>query len=261
VATVRWPVVVLRWLSWQGWDDVPAIQENARTMDKESMNDRYRTRPILLIESQPIVAHAMELAFAMIDERVKLTVCHCAESATNSVRDTCRWFRIFVDLDVRGGHGLSLVHQCCERGAANRCVAVTSVHRPFWIREAKRMGMAGCIDKMASVDEFTAALRSVLDGRRCFPDPGSECDPLQRLTNRQRDVLSLLCVGYPTKVIASTLRLAEGTVDNHIGNVLRVLNAHNRAHAIYKAVALGYLPNVPQEPGVARVAVREPKRI
>jgi DNA-binding NarL/FixJ family response regulator len=241
-------VVVLRWLPWQGCDHVPGINESATTMDKKSMNDRHQARPVLLIESQPIVAHALALTLAAIDECVRLTVCHCAESAMSAIRDSGRWFRIFVDLDFRGEHGLSLVRRCCETGAANRCVAIASIHRSFWIREAKRMGMAGYIDKMASIDELTAALRSVLDGRPCFPNLESECGPLQRLTNRQRDVLSLLCVGCPTKVIASTLKLAEGTVDNHIGNILRTLDAQNRAHAIYKAVVLGYLPNAGRGP-------------
>ena len=211
------------------------------------MNDRPPTLPVLLVESQPIVAHAMRIKLAMIDERVRLTVCHCAESATKAFGDTCGWFRIFVDLDVRGEYGMSLVRQLCEQGTANRCVAMTATRRSAGIREARRMGIAGYLDKRAPIDDFTAALRSVLDGRPCFPDVEPGRDPLERLTSRQCDVLSLLCGGYPTKVIASTLSLAEGTVDNHIGNILRTLNAQNRAHAIYKAVAQGYVPTTPRE--------------
>ncbi|WP_081081035.1 LuxR C-terminal-related transcriptional regulator [Burkholderia territorii] len=214
-------------------------------MDNETICDQ--TLPVLLVKFQPIVAHAMQIKLAMIDDRVRSTVCNCAESATKELRHSCGWFRIFIDLDVQGEQGMALVRQFCERGAANRCVAVTSVHRSFWLSEAKRLGMVGYIDKLAPIDDFTAALQSVFEGRPSFPDIQLRPDSLERLTNRQREVLSLLCIGYPTKVIASTLRLAEGTVDNHIGNILRTLNAHNRAHAIYKAVAQGYLPAVTRE--------------
>ncbi|KVT78522.1 LuxR family transcriptional regulator [Burkholderia territorii] len=213
-------------------------------MDTEPMKSRHQALPVLLVESQPLVAQAMRIALTAIDHRVRSTVCHCVESALRAVRRHRQWCLVFIDLDMCDEHGVPLARQLHDEGLAQRCVAVTSARRSFGIGEARRMGMAGCIDKMASVGDLTAALRSLLDGRPCFPDVGPKRDPLARLTSRQRDVLALLCVGYPTKAIASTLSLAQGTVDNHIANILRTLNAQNRAHAIYKAVAQGYFPEI-----------------
>jgi len=192
-----------------------------------------------------MVALATQTLLSKIDETLTFTICGCAGSAAEEFHRLPDWFRVFVDINVPGAHGLSLARQLQEFDAANRCAIVTASDNPSWIAEAKQMGMIGYIVKTSPVDRFTSALKSVLDGRAVFPQFTSNSHPAGRLTRRQKDVLSLLHRGRSTKEIASQLKLAEGTVDNHVANILRVLGVSNRTHAICKAMELGYI--LPQD--------------
>ena len=61
------------------------------------------------------------------------------------------------------------------------------------------------------------------------------------LSERELDVLRLLAEGRSNREIAATLFLAEGTVKNHVTNVLAKLNARDRTQAALRAHALGLL--------------------
>jgi DNA-binding NarL/FixJ family response regulator len=55
------------------------------------------------------------------------------------------------------------------------------------------------------------------------------------LTHRQTEILTLLSEGMSNKEIASTLKLTEGTVKNHVFTIFSKLGVHNRIRAIVKA--------------------------
>jgi PAS domain S-box-containing protein len=61
------------------------------------------------------------------------------------------------------------------------------------------------------------------------------------LTNREREVLSLLAQGLKTADIAQTLSISPSTVRNHIRNVLKKLNVHSRLEAVIYAFKNGFV--------------------
>ncbi|WP_436758583.1 response regulator [Streptosporangium sp. V21-05] len=61
------------------------------------------------------------------------------------------------------------------------------------------------------------------------------------LSDRELEVLRLLATGHSNREIATTLHLAEGTVKNHVTNVLSKLNARDRTQAALRARSLGLL--------------------
>ncbi|MGU7769798.1 LuxR C-terminal-related transcriptional regulator [Burkholderia sp. MR1-5-21] len=196
---------------------------------------------MLIIDEHPIVANAIEGALADIDDSLAVTICHSAGSAIDTFRRAPAWYRILLDLDVPGAHGIALARQFHAWGVADRCAIVTATDDPSWIAEAKRLGMIAYLVKSMPLDAFSTGLQSILDGKRVFPEVASSDDPGVRLTRRQRDVLSLLCRGYSTKEIAVKRGLAVGTVDNHIANAMQALQVRNRTHAITRAIALGMI--------------------
>ena len=57
------------------------------------------------------------------------------------------------------------------------------------------------------------------------------------LTAQETAILRLVAGGYSNKEIARFLNIAVGTVKNHLSDVLRKLDARDRAHAVLKALA------------------------
>jgi DNA-binding NarL/FixJ family response regulator len=94
-------------------------------------------------------------------------------------------------------------------------------------------------------DDLLAVIRSVHSGKRHVP---AEVASLvvehlgdDELTTRELDVLRLIRDGSKTREIAARLNISETTVNSHIKNLVRKLEANDRAHAVTIAVRRGIL--------------------
>jgi DNA-binding NarL/FixJ family response regulator len=96
------------------------------------------------------------------------------------------------------------------------------------------MGGVGYLlkDRVADVREFVDALRRVGDGATVL-DPevvtqllarARRQDPLERLTPRERTVLSLMAEGRSNAAIAQTLVVSDGAVEKHVSNIFTKLD-------------------------------------
>ena len=70
---------------------------------------------------------------------------------------------------------------------------------------------------------------------------GSLEPPFEKLTEREESILRLLTEGLTNAGIAALLHLSEGTVKNHVSDILRKLQAHDRTHAVVLAIRRGLL--------------------
>lgn len=96
----------------------------------------------------------------------------------------------------------------------------------------------------ASGTHFQPALpESLLAAVRRTSVPPSEANEVtaEALTAREREILHLICAGYSNKKIADLLALAEGTVKNHVSNLLLKLKARDRTRAALIALEQGHL--------------------
>ena len=82
---------------------------------------------------------------------------------------------------------------------------------------------------------------SLMAAIRRSPSASSDSYVAGALTAREREVLHLICAGYSNKEIADLLELAEGTVKNHVSNLLLKLDARDRTRAALKALQQGHL--------------------
>lgn len=109
-------------------------------------------------------------------------------------------------------------------------------------------------DRVTDVAVFLDALDRVADGQTAIdPDVVTRIvqrerrtNPLDRLTDREREVLSLMAEGHANAAIASRLVLNLRTVETHVGAIFTKLDLHpeSEAHRRVQAV-LTYLANAP----------------
>jgi DNA-binding NarL/FixJ family response regulator len=119
--------------------------------------------------------------------------------------------------------------------------------------QAVRLGVNGYVLKSASASELVDAVRSVAQGEAFCPSKfckilfralASEASQQaaiaeQRagmrfeLTQRQRQLMSLVAMGLSNKEIAANLNLSEFTVKNHIYRVMKQVDAQNRHEAVH----------------------------
>ena len=121
---------------------------------------------------------------------------------------------------------------------------------------AIKAGAKGLMLKDVSLEDLAAAIRALAENRTAYQPamtesliaairrsspPSSGGYAVEALTVREREVLHLICAGYSNKEIADLLALAEGTVKNHVSNLLLKLDARDRTRAALKALQQGHL--------------------
>jgi DNA-binding NarL/FixJ family response regulator len=121
---------------------------------------------------------------------------------------------------------------------------------------AIKAGAKGLMLKDVSLEDLAQAIRALAAGRTAFqpamteslmsairrsPSAAPDTAEGEPLTAREREVLHLICAGYSNKEIADLLSVAEGTVKNHVSNLLLKLNARDRTRAALKALQQGHL--------------------
>jgi DNA-binding NarL/FixJ family response regulator len=157
---------------------------------------------------------------------------------------------VLVDLNMPGMSGPEAL-AALRDGFPDAKVAVVSA----WdgraeIIAALSAGVHGYIPKSMTSNEIASAIRAILDGQIFVPPAlgkreATEMPRMQaadanggdKLTVRQREVLSELLKGRASKEIARALNIAEGTVKIHLAAIYRALGVRTRAEAIAKLMS------------------------
>jgi DNA-binding NarL/FixJ family response regulator len=115
-------------------------------------------------------------------------------------------------------------------------------------------GANGYILKTAKPADIIQAVRDVHLGKSAL-DPTivekvmaqvigqSTTQPVDKLTERELDVLTLVGRGYTNKAIGVQLNISDRTVQGHLAHIFNKLQASSRTEAVMRAVSLGWLPS------------------
>ena len=163
---------------------------------------------------------------------------------------------VLLDMRMPKLDGVGLLRALGERGGAPPTLILTTFDDDELLFEGIRAGAKGFLLKDVSLERLTAAIRSVAGGGnfiapvvterilRGLGQPKSERQPVapgDRLTERETDVLRLMASGYSNREIGDALGVGEGTIKNHISNILSKMNVRDRTRAVLRAIELGLL--------------------
>ena len=159
-------------------------------------------------------------------------------------------------LDVRMPHksGIETLRELSAKNALPPTLILTTFDDSNIVLEAIRAGARGFMLKDASYQQLTAAIRAIAGGATVFQPAITErllraadrvhvetTIPGEPLTQREIEVIRLMSGGYSNQEIAYALGTAEGTVKNHVSNILGKLAGRDRTRAVLKALELGLL--------------------
>jgi DNA-binding NarL/FixJ family response regulator len=127
-------------------------------------------------------------------------------------------------------------------------LVVSSQNGPSSVRQALAAGASGYVPKHASdVDLVTAIRRVAAGGRYVDPDLGAQlivaddAPALEPLSERERDILHMLALGYTNQEVGKKLFISARTVDTHRANLMRKLRLTTRAELVLFALANGVI--------------------
>ncbi len=159
---------------------------------------------------------------------------------------------VLMDIAMPGMDGLAATHAISQNYPQVCILTLTQHENREYVLPMLRAGAKGYVLKRAPDDTLVRAIRAVADGGT-FLDPriadvvadnirrrdAAPADPLETLTEREREVLQLLANGKTYQEVADALFISVKTVDFHRANLMRKLNLTNRTELVQFAIKRG----------------------
>jgi DNA-binding NarL/FixJ family response regulator len=155
---------------------------------------------------------------------------------------------ILLDLLMPRTSGYEAIPELVEVAPQAKILVVSSQAAASSVRRALSAGAAGYLPKRASDHELVTAIRLVADGGG-YVEPAlgatlvtdNSSPALEPLSERERDIVHLLALGYTNQEIGRKLFISVRTVDTHRAHIMRKLELESRAELVMFALANGVI--------------------
>lgn len=210
-----------------------------------------RPARVLLVEDHPLLADSLRFCLAAEGHQVEVAPIGSRQEVLDAAQ---RQLPDVVLLDVDLGEpirdGATLVAPLAAGGAT--VVVVSGTSQPARVAACIEEGAAGFVPKSRPLEELVAAVGEALDRRPMLSDDEkarlqAELDDarrrtagLERLTPRERAVLTGLVEGHSVTVIAQRNFVSEGTVRSQIRSILTKLDVNSQLAAVAVARRAGW---------------------
>jgi len=155
---------------------------------------------------------------------------------------------ILLDLLLPRKSGADVIPELADGAPEAKVLVVSSQAAPSSVRRALSAGASGYLPKRSSDCELVTAIRLVADGSGYVePDLGAKLvtpggpSALEPLSERERDIIQLLALGYTNQEIGKRLFISVRTVDTHRAHIMRKLQLETRAELVMFALAHGVI--------------------
>ncbi len=233
---------------------------------------------ILICEDQTLMREGLR---TVLDLEPGFAVVGAASDGAEGVRlaEELRPDIVLMDVQMPVRNGVQATAAITARGLLCRVIILTTFDYEDYVFDAIKAGAVGYLLKDTPASELAATIRRVYAGESFIqpkvatkllmefgrrsgapgagaeaaaaspqastlarePQPAGGDDVPEQLSQREVDVLRLLAAGASNRDIADQLVLAEGTVKNHVSNILAQLHAANRTQAANMARERGLI--------------------
>jgi DNA-binding NarL/FixJ family response regulator len=211
---------------------------------------------ILLVDDHAVVRAGLRM---LIESRPGLTVVGEAATTHDAVATAEREQPdlILLDLDLGGDNGLDILPELFATAKQARVLLLTGVRDPEEHHRAIRLGAMGVVLKEKAADDLLKAIekvhagevwldgalmarvlgRALVGGDQAATNP--ESAKITSLTEREREVIALICEGLQNKLIGERLFISETTVRHHLTSIFDKLGVTNRLELVIYAYRHG----------------------
>ena len=191
-------------------------------------------RRVLIVDDHPVVRQGLRHLLESADD---LAVCGEAETALDA-RTAIEQLQpdvVICDISLRRVDGIELVRNLRAHYPELPILVLSALDETIYSARMLAIGVSGYIMKQASTEQVLTSLRRVLDGNiyvseavsnsllSGFAGGTANLDPIDRLTNRELQVLHLIGKGSSTRETAQLLHLSIKTVESHRQRIKRKL--------------------------------------
>jgi two-component system, NarL family, response regulator LiaR len=201
---------------------------------------------VLIVDDHAIMRQGLRLLLAAQPTIEVVGEAKDAETALTMVQQIQPQLVLF-DLIMPGIGGVEGIRRILSLGLGTRILVLTSSIEEHLVKAALTAGAHGYILKVSRPGELLAAIERVMDGETALDSAAGQVlvrsatrrDPLDDLTEREREVFDAMARGLTNTEIAERFVITEGTVRTHVANVLNKLELRDRAQVTVYALKRG----------------------
>ena len=212
---------------------------------------------ILLVDDQPLFREGLRTLLSVQSDFEVVGEAGNGEEAISLARKLLPSV-VLMDLQLPVLDGVAATHRLHQELPDCRVIVLTTFDDDEMVFDGLRAGAIGYLLKDAPSEKLGEAIRSAARGEsflqpsvaakvvaefaRLTSKPAMNARALvEPLSDRELEILSLIADGASNREIAGTLFLAEGTVKNHVTNILGKLGVRDRTQAALKARDTGLI--------------------
>jgi DNA-binding NarL/FixJ family response regulator len=159
-----------------------------------------------------------------------------------------------LDIQMPKASGIEVTRWIREHHRQVGILILTAYDDDPYVMAVLQAGANGYILKTASPKEIVRAVRDVFAGKSALDaeivqkmvaqvSSGTHEQPVEKLTDREMEVIALVAKGFTNKAIGVQLGISDRTVQGHLAHIFSKLQSGSRTEAVMRAVSLGWLPS------------------
>ena len=160
---------------------------------------------------------------------------------------------MLLDVDLRGTNALDRLPELQRSMPSARIIVLTGLREEELHQRAFSMGVLGLVQKDEPADILIKAIKTVANGEAWLdrammarlltsrfneatrPPVNPEAAKIASLTDREREVIMLICEGLPNKATSMRLSISEATVRHHLSSIFDKLGVSSRLELVVYA--------------------------
>jgi DNA-binding NarL/FixJ family response regulator len=209
----------------------------------------------MLVDDQTLVREGIRSLLALADDIEVVAEANDGREALEQLPEVDPDV-VLLDIRMPGMSGVELLQTLQAEDRLWPTLILTTFDDDELVTAGLKAGARGYLLKDVSLDQLVDGVRSVAEGKsmvqpvvtqrllRSLGERKTDFSALEDpdpLTEREQEILRLMAGGFSNKEIANSLDVAEGTIKNHVSNILSKFGVRDRTRAVLKAFEVGIL--------------------
>ena len=210
---------------------------------------------VCLVDDQTLVRQGIRSLLELADDVEVISEATDGDEALKVIRNLPPDV-VLLDVRMPRRGGLEVLATLKQSNELPPTIILTTFDDQAVVIEGIRQGAKGYLLKDVSLDQLVGAIRTVAAGGTLIQPAITErlvksadqitndfpsLEPADPLTAREVEVLRMMTGGHSNREIAEALHVAEGTIKNHVSNILSKMGVRDRTRAVLKALEQGYV--------------------
>ena len=210
---------------------------------------------VMLVDDQNLVRQGVRSLLELSEEIVVVAEAADGVEAVRAIPEV-KPDVVLLDMRMPQMSGLDVLLALSEAGTLPPTIILTTFDDDELVLAGIKAGARGYLLKDVTLADLVNAVKTVAEGGSMVKPVVTQrllkglenlktdfysLDRPDPLTERETEILRLMAGGYSNKEIANSLGVAEGTIKNHVSNILSKMGVRDRTRAVLKAFELGQI--------------------